>query len=104
MPLACFCNAVCIALWLCCYGVIGKAFSYFASKESWIKEVLYHKVSDDSRVCLLKTSCTPSQRISQIPHKLWVCIHKKSGAIEKAYCTCLAGLLQVCKCCPFMNS
>ena len=71
----------------------GKAFSYFASQESWIKEVWYHPVSDDSSVCLLKSSCTPSQRISQIPHKLWVCLHKKTGAVERAYCTCSAGLV-----------
>jgi len=71
----------------------GKAFSYFASQEAWIKEVLYHNVADDSPVCLLKTTCTPSQRLSHEPHRLWVCLEKKTGAVRRAYCTCMAGLV-----------
>ena len=69
----------------------GKAFSYFHSQEAWIQEVYWHGISDDSEVCLLKCDCIPSQRIKNLPHRLWVCIHKVSGAVEQAYCTCMAG-------------
>ena len=91
--------ALCSSITFCAMCVCaGKAFSYFASQEAWIKEVLYHPVSDDSSVCLLKTKCTPSQRVSQVPHKLWVCLQKRTGAIERAYCTCMAGFVCTVTC------
>lgn len=73
-----------------------KAFSYFAS--NWLREVFYHQIGDTSTFCFLKAECTPSQRVSDTPHKAWVCIEKKTGYIQSAYCSCFAGyvFLRVC--------
>ncbi|CAL9683155.1 unnamed protein product [Knipowitschia caucasica] len=73
----------------------GKAFSYFASQESWIQEVFYRDDADPD-LCVLKATCTPSQSIRAVPHKLWVCFQKKTGAICSAYCSCFAGLGATC--------
>jgi hypothetical protein len=67
----------------------GKAFSYFASK--FLMEILYHQISPLSEYCFLKAKCTPSYAVHDDPHDVWVCIHKKTGAIYSAYCTCFAG-------------
>jgi hypothetical protein len=49
-----------------------KAYSYFSSE--FIFEILYNTVSDLSNYCMLKSKCTPSQRIRDIPHDMWVII------------------------------
>ena len=67
----------------------GKAYSYFDSK--WLREVFYHPISSSSDVSFLKSESTPSQHIKNIPHKIWVCVNKRNGTIESAYCTCFAG-------------
>ena len=67
----------------------GKAFSYLDSQ--WLKEVFYHPISDTHELCLLKSQSTPSQRIGNVPHKIWVCVKKINGTVEAAYCTCFAG-------------
>ena len=67
----------------------GKAFSYFDSQ--WLKEVFYHPISDTHELCFLKSQSTPSQRIGNVPHKIWVCVKKINGTVEAAYCTCLPG-------------
>ncbi|CAH1266690.1 Hypp3518 [Branchiostoma lanceolatum] len=72
----------------------GKAYSYFDSK--WLNEVLYHPIAPDSDMCLVKTTCTPSQSIRNIPHTVWVALEKKSGSIVSAYCSCFAGLGSTC--------
>ncbi len=54
----------------------SKGYSYFAS--GWLQKLSYHKVSEKSRYCLLKTTCRPSQKISDVPHKLWICLIKDS--------------------------
>ncbi|XP_078661228.1 uncharacterized protein LOC144905429 [Branchiostoma floridae x Branchiostoma belcheri] len=72
----------------------GKAYSYFDSK--WINEVQYHTIAPDSDICFLKTTCTPSQSIRNIPHTVWVAAEKKSGKICTAYCSCFAGLGSTC--------
>ena len=67
----------------------GKAYSYFAS--GWLKDVQYHEISPTSKYCFLRSECVPSQRIRNIPWKVWVSVEKKSGEIQNAYCTCFAG-------------
>ena len=67
----------------------GKAFSYFDSQ--WLKELFYHPISDTHELCFLKSQSTPSQRIGNVPHKIWVCVKKINGTVEAAYCTCFAG-------------
>lgn len=67
----------------------GKAYSYFAS--GWVKEVMFHAISESSDFCFLMTECRPSQNINNIPWKVWVAIKKKTGEIHSGYCTCFAG-------------
>ena len=69
----------------------GKAYSYFDSK--WLSEVKYNPITEDSPICLLKARSVPSQRINDIPHKIWVAAVKKTGTIKSAYCTCFAGYI-----------
>ena len=61
----------------------GKAFSYFDSQ--WLKEVFYHPISDNHELCFLKSQSTPSQRIGNVKHKIWVCVKKINGTVEAAY-------------------
>jgi hypothetical protein len=67
----------------------GKAYSYFTS--GWVQEILYHEVSATSQYCFLKSQCTPSMRVHDTPHSVWIAIEKKTGAIQSAYCSCFAG-------------
>ena len=62
----------------------------------WLNPLFCHAVSDESKLCFLKTTCRPSQRISDVPHKLWVCLAKETGSIMKAHCSCMAGISQTC--------
>ena len=71
-----------------------KAYSYFSSK--FVFEIEYHPISDKSEYCFLKSKCSPSQRLSDIPHDVWVSVKKQTGEINSAYCTCFAGLGQTC--------
>ena len=70
----------------------GKSYSYFDSQ--WLKEVFYHEITPDSTYCFLKANCTPSMKISHDPHKVWVCIEKKTGKVCSAYCSYFAGYVQ----------
>ena len=72
----------------------SKGYSYYAT--GWLRPLFYHPVSETSKYCLLKTTCRPSQKISDVPHKLWICLCKGSGKIMTAHCSCMAGLSQVC--------
>lgn len=65
----------------------GKAFGYFYS--DWLKEIFYHPVKGTD-VCYLKATCTPSNRLSDEPHSLWVKV-EHSGSIQSAFCSCVAG-------------
>ena len=73
---------------------LSKAYSYYST--GWLNPLSYHPVSESSTVCVLKSACKQSQRINDTPHKLWVCLAKKSGKILKAHCTCMAGIGQTC--------
>ncbi|XP_070543638.1 uncharacterized protein [Ptychodera flava] len=65
----------------------GKAFRYYA--DGWLKEVFYHQVPEND-YCFLKAKCTPSQKIKDPPHSLWVCA-TAHDEIHSAYCSCTAG-------------
>lgn len=56
-----------------------------------VQVVMYHSVSEESPYCLLKTKVTPSQRLRDKPHQVWVCVAKATGEIYCAHCTCMAG-------------
>ena len=72
----------------------SKAYSYYST--GWLSPLNYHPISATSEYCFLKTTCRPSQRIGDVPHKLWVCLCKNNGKILKAHCTCMAGISQTC--------
>lgn len=79
----------------------GKAYDYF--KSEWLKEIHYnslnHLVSDYPGVdkyCVLKAKCTPSQRIHDTYHDVWITVGKETGTVACAYCNCAAGLSQTC--------
>ena len=77
----------------------GKAYRYYTT--GWVKDVFYHKISDNSPYCVLKCRVTPSQRISTKPYHVWAVIEKDTdkkpgGSIKSAYCTCTSGLYGSC--------
>ena len=67
----------------------GKAYCYFDSE--WLKQVEYHPISDDSDFCVLRAECTPSERIRDPPHDVWVIVNKGTGRVMSAHCGCFAG-------------
>lgn len=68
-----------------------KAFSYW--KSNFVDTVYYSKNNDD--ISVLKSKVTPSQRIRQDPHEVWVAV-KSNGAIVCGWCTCIAGTSATC--------
>ena len=77
----------------------GKAYRYFTNQ--FVGETYINNVTKDSRYCLFRTRCLPSQRVSSKLYTVWAIVKKDSincpgGNIESAYCTCVAGLLGNC--------
>ena len=70
-----------------------KAYSFFTSK--WSYEVQYNSLSPSHPYCIMMANCTPSTKINNIPYTSWVAVHKKSGEINSAYCTCFAGYVKI---------
>ena len=66
----------------------GKAYQYFSN--NWLKEVFFHPLSTN-HCCILRAQCSPSQRLNDTDHCVWVCVHKESGKVMSAYCSCAAG-------------
>ncbi|XP_022325057.1 uncharacterized protein LOC111125467 [Crassostrea virginica] len=73
---------------------IGKAFEYVEA--NFIKEIFYHPISTTSPLCFLRAKCTPSQRLNQEHHTLWIAVCKETGAVKSAFCSCTAGMGQTC--------
>ena len=57
----------------------SKAYSHYS--EGWFSPLKYHSISKQSKLCIFLSACKPSQRISALPHRLWVCIEKSSGKV-----------------------
>ena len=77
----------------------GKAYRYFT--DEFVKEVYFHTISPSSPFCIMKTKCTPSQRVSAKAYDVWAIIKKDTdehprGEVFSAYCSCAAGLLGSC--------
>ena len=72
----------------------SKGYSYF--KRGWLGNISYHCVETASLYCLLKADCRPSERLNDPPHKLWICVTKKDGAIKSGHCSCMAGMSGTC--------
>ena len=70
----------------------SKAYSYF--EKGWLGNILYHEL--DGNFCYLKTDCRPSQKISNVCHRLWLLISKADGNVLRAHCTCMAGYGSTC--------
>ena len=74
----------------------GKAYDYF--KNDWLKEISYNSMNQFSicspgvdQFCVLKADCTPSQRLHDPNHNVWVLLEKETGSVQSAYCSCAAG-------------
>lgn len=72
----------------------SKAYSYFA--QGWLSPLMINNLDKESKFCLLKGTCRPSQKINDTPHKLWLCLCKETGKILTTHCTCMAGMSQTC--------
>lgn len=70
----------------------SKAYSYF--EKGWLGNIFYNDL--DGPFCLLKTDCRPSQKLSDVSHKLWLLISKVDGNVLQAHCTCMAGMGSTC--------
>lgn len=75
----------------------GKAYDYFRTE--WLKEIYYRSIDESmcksnpgsEKYCLLKAKCTPSQRLNDPYHDVWLAVEKDSGRVACAYCNCVAG-------------
>lgn len=70
-----------------------KAYSYF--KSSRVHQVLTYLPSASNDHVILKSSVTPSMRVSDKPWELWILFSKLTGVVS-AYCPCTAGFSNCC--------
>jgi len=66
----------------------GKAYAYFA--DDWVSSIKYYH-EPASEVSYFKTVCRPSERISAVPHTIWIACLQVTGKILSAWCSCTAG-------------
>lgn len=73
-----------------------KAYSYWMS--GFVDTVLFTKCPIDCKHVFLKGCVSPSQKIRDDPHKVWVCLEdtKKDCKILTSWCTYTAGTAEVC--------
>lgn len=67
----------------------GKGYAYHYA--DWLREVHYHPITKYHKACYLKANCTPSNRLNDLPHNVWIKVLKENGQILSAYCSCMAG-------------
>ena len=68
---------------------VGKAYRLYEAW--WLKEIEINLINDSCKYCFIRAKCTPSIKIKDIPHSVWICAEKQSGNIHCAYCSCTAG-------------
>ena len=68
---------------------VGKAYEYLQSH--FIKAIFYHPISANCKICYMRAKCTPSQRLRDVDHTMWIMVKKESGDIVSAFCSCTAG-------------
>ena len=56
-----------------------------------VHTVYCHKVSEQCPVSILKAKVARSQTVSDKPYEAWATVFKKTGQINAAHCTCMAG-------------
>ena len=67
----------------------GKAYRLYEG--GWLKKIQINLLNDSCKYCFLRAKCTPSMKIQDVPHKVWICAEKRCGNIHSAYCSCTAG-------------
>ena len=61
----------------------GKGYRYYTSE--WLKEVFFHDLGHvGPDLCFLKAQCTPSQRLSDVPHRAWILVYKTTGEVYQS--------------------
>lgn len=65
--------------------------SYSLYHAGHVQTVLHHKVAKESPVCILKAKVQKSQSVTDKPYEAWATVTKKTGDINAAHCTCMAG-------------
>ncbi|XP_020893499.1 uncharacterized protein LOC110232620 [Exaiptasia diaphana] len=56
-----------------------------------IHDVMFHHISTNVKYCFVRGCCVPEEKTSNESYSLWVCVHKESGEVLTAECTCFAG-------------
>ena len=64
----------------------------------FVDTVLFTKCPVNSKHVFLKGCVSPSQKLRDDPHKVWVCLEdtKNDCKIVTSWCTCTAGTAEVC--------
>ena len=65
--------------------------AYRLYEAGWLKEIEKNLINDSCKYCFMRAKCTPSMKIQDVPHSVWICAEKQSGKIHCAYCSCTAG-------------
>ena len=73
-----------------------KAYSYWMS--GFVDTVLFTKCPLGNKQMFLKGCVSPSQKLRDDPHKVWICLEgtKSECRIVTSWCTCTAGTAEVC--------
>ena len=73
-----------------------KAYSYWMS--GFVDAVYFAKCPSDGKFTFLKGNVSPTQKLQDDPHKVWVCIEgtEKDCRIVTSWCTYTAGTAEVC--------
>ena len=71
----------------------GTAFKSGKSllESGYLSGIKTHNIGINIRYCFVRGNCCLEQRISNANCDVWVCLHKDSGEIINAGCTCVAG-------------
>ncbi|XP_070548423.1 uncharacterized protein [Ptychodera flava] len=59
--------------------------------------VEYHSISPNLSYCFVRATVGRQKAQTEAPYNIWVVIHKHTGSVKSAYCTCPAGLRGYCK-------
>lgn len=69
---------------------LRKAYSFFGS--GFVDKIFTKKINQN---VLIRSSVTPSQKINEKPHKLWI-LFASDSSVMTAFCTCTAGHSKCC--------
>ena len=69
---------------------IRKAYAYF--KSGFVDKLFVQNLSERN---ILRTSVTPSQRLNDSKHQLWI-LFDKDDSVFSSFCTCTAGFSKCC--------